>query len=385
MINNIRIFKAFVFPLIFSLSLLGCEGAPVKKDGAPDLVSAEAGEEIEKAPLMAGDVGLKDPTTSKKWQEALSAFNAGDHETALAAVLKVRKRSPLFLEAKILQAKLYVLADDPKSALPLLRDIVAALKGGPDALDTLVYCSLKEKQEGDAILVLETLFEENEGEIPEEYKAALAVLYLKTGEGEAGVKLLGELTSNELKSFYDVDLAYYYLGLGDYKNATKLAQGATKNIDAAEVLLGDLARLQGQASTAMSYYKKVLKRNPKDFSAKVNLGILKLGQGDHAHAATLFREATELNPLFADGWTNLGIALRSGGDYKGANEAYETALKADPNQREALKNMGILQEKYLGRPQEAIAFYERYLKVVGEDKEVSRWLKAAKRTSKGKK
>ena len=123
----------------------------------------------------------------------------------------------------------------------------------------------------------------------------------------------------------------------------------------------------------------MLELDPDNYAARVNLAVLTLQQGDAEAAIELLQAAAESRPGAPEAWHDLGLARRSLAHWAAAREAYETALNVAPGYTPALKNLGILIEKYLGRPAEALPYYDQYMKLVPDDAEVRRWRKNAER------
>lgn len=110
---------------------------------------------------------------------------------------------------------------------------------------------------------------------------------------------------------------------------------------------------------------------------EVNLGIVHAAAGRDAEAEAHFRRALGVAPGHAAAWSELGIVLRRQGRLAEADEAYLRALAADPDYPLAWRNRGVLLDLYLGRSDDALECYQRYLKLVGgrdADPLVARWV-----------
>ncbi|MCL5035978.1 MAG: tetratricopeptide repeat protein [Chloroflexi bacterium] len=89
----------------------------------------------------------------------------------------------------------------------------------------------------------------------------------------------------------------YYIE-GDYKNAEKWAKKAVP-LDTGKInpelqsLLGDLARVRGEAGKADEYYKVALKRDPESENANLGLALLALKAGESEKAQNYFNAATD--------------------------------------------------------------------------------------------
>ena len=73
-------------------------------------------------------------------------------------------------------------------------------------------------------------------------------------------------------------------------------------------------------------------------------------------------------------WTELGVTQRMRGEFKDAAASYEQAIAADARYAPAWRNLGVLADLYLGDPSRALAAFEQYKALTGEDKPVSGWI-----------
>jgi tetratricopeptide (TPR) repeat protein len=110
---------------------------------------------------------------------------------------------------------------------------------------------------------------------------------------------------------------------------------------------------------------------------EINLGIVHAAAGRDTEAEAHFRRALGVAPGHAAAWSELGIVLRRQGRLAEADEAYLRALAADPDYPLAWRNRGVLLDLYLGRPDDALECYQRYLELAGgrdADPLVARWV-----------
>jgi len=75
------------------------------------------------------------------------------------------------------------------------------------------------------------------------------------------------------------------------------------------------------------------------------------------------------------GWANDALQRR---DPRGAVENFVKAAEYDPLNERVVLNIALLYERELGKPQEAIPWYERYLKLDPDNDQVRRALDAIK-------
>lgn len=91
-------------------------------------------------------------------------------------------------------------------------------------------------------------------------------------------------------------------------------------------------------------------------------GQLLLSGGDFAGATALFTRIVERLPDFAEGYNKRATALYLAGDYEGSLKDIAEVLKRNPAHFGALSGAGLCLLK-LGRPQEALFYFERGLQV----------------------
>jgi tetratricopeptide (TPR) repeat protein len=319
------------------------------------------------------------------------AYEAKDFEEALSEVYETRRVLPDFPGVAMLEARTRFALGDATEGLPLMARLIGQVEtgrpeGGRDLIHTYARWAVETGHGQQAVQMLSALVDDVETPDPE-LVAALGWVNFTLGDYAEARKRFEQIEQTATGREFAVFLAKSRLILGDSQGAALSARIARAAAPAsseagaeAGVLLADIDRLEGRASAAENGYAEVLGQYPGHYSATVNLGILKLGQGDAKAAAELFRSATAKRADLPDAWNNLGLALRAIGDFNGALDAYKKALEVDPKHLPALKNIAILHEKYLGKPADALPFYEKYIAVKGPDEEVERWIKAAKRT-----
>jgi len=79
-------------------------------------------------------------------------------------------------------------------------------------------------------------------------------------------------------------------------------------------------------------------------------------------------------------WTAIGVARRQQGRMAEAREAYEGAAMLAPEDPLPVLNLGVLLDLYLGRPEAALAEYERYQILAGTpDVQVTAWITEVRR------
>jgi tetratricopeptide (TPR) repeat protein len=113
---------------------------------------------------------------------------------------------------------------------------------------------------------------------------------------------------------------------------------------------------------------------PIDASAPYREGEALRAAGKPEEAEAAFAKAVELAPMSAAALNELGLVQRQRGKFTAAAGTYGRALAIDPQFAPALRNLGVLRDLYLDDPAGAIAPFEQYQAVTGEDRPVTSWL-----------
>jgi tetratricopeptide (TPR) repeat protein len=121
-------------------------------------------------------------------------------------------------------------------------------------------------------------------------------------------------------------------------------------------------------------FKEFLLRYPDYPGAHVNLAIIHATQQDDAASRAALDAALALNPEHPSALNLLGQQLRRIGDFSGAEAAYLKAVTVSPDYALAHYNLGVLYELYLQRLDAALEHFEAYQALVGEDKQVEKWI-----------
>jgi len=121
-------------------------------------------------------------------------------------------------------------------------------------------------------------------------------------------------------------------------------------------------------------FKEFLLQYPAYPGAHVNLAIIH-GQNRNDEAAQASIDAAlALNPNHAPALNQQGMLLRRNGKFIEAEAAYLKAVTASPDYALAHYNLGVLNELYLQRLDVALQHFQNYQALVGEDKQVEKWI-----------
>ena len=120
--------------------------------------------------------------------------------------------------------------------------------------------------------------------------------------------------------------------------------------------------------------KEFLLQYPAYPGAHVNLAIIHAQNGNRQAAQASIDAALALNPNHAPALNQLGMLLRRNGNFLEAEAAYLKAVTVSPDYALAHYNLGVLNELYLQRLEVALKHFETYQSLVGEDKQVAKWI-----------
>ena len=121
-------------------------------------------------------------------------------------------------------------------------------------------------------------------------------------------------------------------------------------------------------------FKDFLLRYPDYPGAYTNLAIIHANNGNDTAAQASIDAALALSPAYAPALNQQGMLFRKTGNFFEAESAYLKAVTASPRYALAHYNLGVLNELYLQRLETALEHFEQYQSIVGEDKQVERWI-----------
>ncbi len=130
---------------------------------------------------------------------------------------------------------------------------------------------------------------------------------------------------------------------------------------------GDYVEAESRFSDFLLFY-------PDYPGAHVNLAIIHTNSGDDAAARAALDAALALNPNHPAALNQLGMLLRKNGNFLEAEAAYMKAVTVRPDYALAHYNLGVLNELYLQRLDVALHHFEIYQELVGDDKQVAKWI-----------
>jgi tetratricopeptide (TPR) repeat protein len=125
--------------------------------------------------------------------------------------------------------------------------------------------------------------------------------------------------------------------------------------------------------------QQFLQSYPSYAAAYVNLAIIYASNDDDAAVQQAIDAALAVDPAYAPALNQQGLLFRRNGKFLEAEAAYLKAVTASPDYALAHYNLGVLNELYLQRLDIALQHFERYQELVGEDKQVEKWILDLKR------
>ena len=120
--------------------------------------------------------------------------------------------------------------------------------------------------------------------------------------------------------------------------------------------------------------KEFLLQYPDFPGAYVNLAIVHASNGDDLAAEAAVNAALAIDPDHPAALNQRGMLLRRNGKFFEAEAAYLKAVTSTPDYALAHYNLGVLNELYLQRLEVALQHFEHYYELVGDDKQVERWI-----------
>jgi len=121
-------------------------------------------------------------------------------------------------------------------------------------------------------------------------------------------------------------------------------------------------------------FKEFLLQYPEYPGAHVNLAIIHASNGNDAAARSSIDSALVLEPNHPAALNQMGMLLRRNGKFLEAEAAYLKAVTVAPEYALAHYNLGVLNELYLQRLETALQHFQTYQLLVGEDKQVVKWI-----------
>ena len=162
----------------------------------------------------------------------------------------------------------------------------------------------------------------------------LGVLYTRLGDPmRAEYEFSVALNSDNDHMEAHMNYVHALLKRGDKRKAEKQLKKLLKRFPRlleANLLLGDIYRLDNRAQDAMKLFQNVLNSSPDDPAAHLGIGLTELQAGKMEEALTSLRKAKEYGPEDPRTHRALGMLHMRSGDFEKAAANYEKAYKLAP-------------------------------------------------------
>jgi len=151
---------------------------------------------------------------------------------------------------------------------------------------------------------------------------------------------------------------HYYLGYAyDEKASAKRNEGKTRIAER-------------YAATAEKHLLEAIELNPDSPEAYNVLGNLRLNGDKPEEAIPYYEKALEVDENHLYATVNLGTANRKLGRFAEAEGYFKRTLEITPEYVFAVYQLATMYDEDMARPADALAYYKRYLELVGEDPDV---------------
>lgn len=130
----------------------------------------------------------------------------------------------------------------------------------------------------------------------------------------------------------------------------------------------------GNGSAAEARLANLSHQYPQLCTPLVDLGILYRRDNNLDAAMHALQQATATDPHSALAWTELGVTQRLSGKFQDAEQSYGRAIAADATYAPVYRDRGVLRDLYLNEPAAALADFEQYRRLSGQDQPVVLWI-----------
>lgn len=330
------------------------------------------------------DVRIPDYARFLRLAEAVRSGDGGSAavDRLLAALEAVRRGSPRFLEAYLLEAEVvrnrFFDSRDPADldrAFQRLREARALAPGDPRPLAHLAGLALESERLDEA----EASLRELEGLTPGDAQilARRALLAERRGRREEALSLLRAAARRRPSRQNLLILANLEIRLGETAAARETLAGMLGRFPAdpeAESLLAQLELLSGDPERAAALYAGLARRSP-GYAELSNLGLAQLLLGRPPDAAESFRKARALAPRNAVAVLNLADAEFLAGRQAEAGRLYGEVLSLTEQDPAAVfwQTLTVRAQAlaHLGRAREAVAAVQQALQLAPDNPQVA--------------
>jgi len=253
---------------------------------------------------------LKNQTKILDPQKALSLFQQGKLNEAMAILIPLLKESPQFATGWFLLGVIQFQNNELQSAIESLLNATRYQAIYPDAYNNLGVVYEKIGNIDDATIAYKTAIEQKPSYANALYN--LANIYKSSGK-------------------YDVAIDYYHRAINVDPNYTN-----------ALINLGSTYQTIRNHEKAIKIFNQALLLSPNDITLLNNIGLSYLYHFQYDEALTYFQKSLSLAPGLSSGLINIGQVLQAKGEFIEAKQYFEKAM-TDPQQTEIAKNnIGLL-------------------------------------------
>jgi tetratricopeptide (TPR) repeat protein len=174
-----------------------------------------------------------------------------------------------------------------------------------------------------------------------------------------------------------VSLAYVRIQQGEYDAAAKFANQAVAADDScaeAHYMLGLVFDHQVQGKKAEAEFKRAQKLDPDNPSYLRATAALSMTQGDWSSAVSDYQKVVKLTDGSGDALMDLASAYTAAKQHSSAASTYDQVVTAEPKRIEAWLQLGIVAARDLKDERRAIRAFKEYQKHGGNDPRVSGWI-----------
>ncbi|HEY0840625.1 MAG TPA: adventurous gliding motility TPR repeat lipoprotein GltE, partial [Vulgatibacter sp.] len=196
-------------------------------------------------------------------------------------------------------------------------------------------------------------------------RARLAGLFLEGGDRERALELAREALLRDPKNIAALKVMLrVHTQRGELEVARLVAARASR-LDERDpeipFLLGQILERKGDGAAATAQFRKALEIDPGYLPAQVRVAGDALGRRDYEGAARLYQSIVRAEPKNAAAWLDLGTALHGLGQGDEALESFLKAQELDQDDPRPSFKIAYVYHRGKDQPEEAIAWYKRFL------------------------
>lgn len=328
--------------------------------------------------LLAAVVGMTvtdpraaEPVKPEEVARAEAAFRQGKAAEAFKLLQEAVKKQPKLPPARLMLARLYFMAGQAAQGHATLEQAAAESFTHPEIYLANANQALAEGRITDTILNCQAAITlsaddrwdaEQKAAFRREARAGLAAAFEARKDWEtARVQLLALLEIEPKSGPARQRLARALLMLGRDTEAFNELQQAGKNdakLDPAEVTMGRLWEMKGDAKRAEEWFEKSVQKYPKDARAHRAFGGWLLDRGRLDAAKLHIDAATQLEPRSRETLGLKGLLARYTRDYESAARIFEQLARDEPGNFFAGNHLALAYAELPDKRQRAVQLAE---------------------------